>query len=248
MAGLATHVPLILVAFVVADGGDYAADAYDVEDTYGSAFLGGDGSMNDFGYATDGLGYEGYSLDDGYYHDEYDLYYNQYGVYASEYDLDYFEEGGAADCTEDKDGKALLTGLQSCRRSSAWHTPSIFFTYHAPAGDACDIELSGVDQYLSTDLPGGIDGVYKIDGCFEGLPKYKRTGKTPKGMDTILMLLHAAGSVQMPYLCDVVAENRLMWKARVFGDWDVSIGDERGDVTVVCIFNFSVHVPHRIDN
>lgn len=52
--------------------------------------------------------------------------------------------------------------------------------------DVCDVKLSGVDQHLTTDLEGGIDGLYKLDGCFEGLPKYKRTGKTANGVYTYL--------------------------------------------------------------
>lgn len=44
------------------------------------------------------------------------------------------------------------------------------------------MKLSGVDEHLTKDLPGGIDGTYKLDGCFEGLPKYKRTGKTVNGV------------------------------------------------------------------
>jgi hypothetical protein len=46
----------------------------------------------------------------------------------------------------------------------------------------CDVKLSGVDKHLTKDLAGGIDGIYKLDGCFEGLPKYKRTGKTENGV------------------------------------------------------------------
>lgn len=125
MGGLGGLVSLLLLAVVAAnEATDYPADSYDLEDTTASTFVGGDGTLNDFGYGTDGLEYDGYPEDGAsqYYKDEFDEYYSQYGMYASEYDLDYFErEGAEPDCTQDKDGKVRLSGVQSTQSNETSH-------------------------------------------------------------------------------------------------------------------------------
>lgn len=50
-----------------------------------------------------------------------------------------------------------------------------------PADEACDLEISGVDAVRGGQIPGGVDGIYKISGCFAGFPLYKREGKTKNG-------------------------------------------------------------------
>lgn len=74
----------------------------------------------------------------------------------------------------------------------------------SPAGQACDIEIKGADENRSGNIPWGIDGVYKMVGCYSGLPVYKREGKTR-------------------------LQRRFLWFSSVFHDWDVGLGDFHKD-------------------
>jgi hypothetical protein len=46
-------------------------------------------------------------------------------------------------------------------------------------GPVCDLKIKGLDAYADQ-LAGGLDGIYKIAGCFNGRPKYVRQ-KSPEG-------------------------------------------------------------------
>lgn len=48
----------------------------------------------------------------------------------------------------------------------------------ACAGQPCDIEIKGADENRAGNIPWGIDGVYKLLGCYARYPVYKREGKT----------------------------------------------------------------------
>lgn len=52
------------------------------------------------------------------------------------------------------------------------------FPFPARAVAPCDIEIQGADEHREGNIPWGIDGVYKMSGCFSGYPVYKRAGKT----------------------------------------------------------------------
>eukprot|EP00775_Hariotina_reticulata_P007078 gene7078-7291_t len=65
---------------------------------------------------------------------------------------------------------------------------------------ACDIEIKGVDNQAPK-LNGGIDGVYKIVGCHGSKAKYQRQNSPP-------------------------GEDRVLFSAPGFGDWDISKGAE----------------------
>lgn len=131
----------------------------------------------------------------GYYGDDGDSYYEEYGYYADDdlfgYD-DYYDEyydydawDGVQDCTVGKDGKVSLSNGT------------------AP----CDVKLSGIDA-LADKLPGGVDGEYKLYGCHDGRPAYRRVN-SPAG------------------------EGRVLWYSRGFGDWDVSKGDEPNETDIL---------------
>ena len=45
---------------------------------------------------------------------------------------------------------------------------------------ACDLKIAGVDA-LADGLEGGIDGHYKVTGCWNGRPKYNRDNKKGSG-------------------------------------------------------------------
>lgn len=74
----------------------------------------------------------------------------------------------------------------------------------SPAGQACDIEIKGADENRDGNIPWGIDGVYKMVGCYSGFPVYKREGKTR-------------------------LQRRFLWFSSVFQDWDVGLGDFHKD-------------------
>lgn len=48
----------------------------------------------------------------------------------------------------------------------------------ACAGLPCDIEIKGADENRDGNIPWGIDGSYKLIGCYARYPVYKREGKT----------------------------------------------------------------------
>ncbi|KAF8058457.1 hypothetical protein HT031_005581 [Scenedesmus sp. PABB004] len=155
-------------------------------------------------YEYDG-GYDGLYGDDmyydylddyGYYGDDADSYYEEYGYYADDdffgyddyYDeyYDYYDDVDApADCSVEKDGRVKL----------------------ANGTAPCDIRITGVDKQADK-LPGGLDGVYKLTGCHDGRPSYKRAGSPP-------------------------GEDRVLWYSRGFGDWDVSKGPEPTEADIL---------------
>eukprot|EP00879_Flechtneria_rotunda_P001601 GHRR01001761.1.p1 GENE.GHRR01001761.1~~GHRR01001761.1.p1 ORF type:complete len:323 (+),score=92.21 GHRR01001761.1:307-1275(+) len=150
-------------------------------------------------YAYDGYyddeGFYDYLDDYGYYEDDGDQYYDEYGYYADNdffgyddyydqyYDYDGFDS--IKDCTVGKDGKVQL----------------------ANGTASCDIKVGGVDKQADL-LTGGMDGLYKLTGCKDGRPYYKRQNST-KG------------------------EDRILWYSKSFGDWDVSRGPEPTDKDIL---------------
>jgi iron-regulated transporter 1 len=129
-------------------------------------------------YSYEDSSYE--DLDEyNYYGDDDTEYYEEYGTYAEGYDeyYDYYDEDVdndvVNDCTVGADKKIKL----------------------ANGTAACDLKLEGVDKQ-ATKLKGGIDGIYKLDGCHHGRAVYKRE-KSPKG------------------------EDRVLFYSNKFGDWDV---------------------------
>lgn len=64
----------------------------------------------------------------------------------------------------------------------------------------CDLRLSGADHAADL-LTGGLDGIYTLSGCHNGRAMYKRKD-SPAG------------------------EERLLWYAKSFHDWDLSRGSE----------------------
>lgn len=67
-------------------------------------------------------------------------------------------------------------------------------------GRPCDLQIHGADANHPGRIPFGVDGVYKMIGCFSGFPVYQREGKTR-------------------------LERRILWFSHVFEDWDVIAGD-----------------------
>lgn len=116
-----------------------------------------------------------------YYGNDDEEYYDYYGYYAEDelgYE-DYYDEEDYEvldDCTTDANGTVVLDNSTA----------------------SCDVRIAGVDAQAGA-LPGGIDGVYKITGCHNGKPFYRRES-SPAG------------------------EDRVLWFASIFGDWDVSKG------------------------
>jgi iron-regulated transporter 1 len=139
-------------------------------------------------------------LDDAnYYGDDDAEYYEEYGHYADDYD-DYYDyaddEIGPAvkECSVGKDKKVKLsTGI-------------------AP----CDLRVAGVDAVAKSNLPGGVDGVYKLVGCHDGRAMYKRD-KSPAQQD------------------------RMLYYSETFGDWDISNGSAPNDDDVLMYGGESQH-------
>lgn len=67
------------------------------------------------------------------------------------------------------------------------------------------MKIEGVDKQADL-LKGGIDGVYKLSSCYNDRPLYKRQ----KGN-----------------------ESRVLWYSNGFGDWDISLGTEPNEATIV---------------
>jgi iron-regulated transporter 1 len=162
--------PLLCLLVLLGLAVSCSAEAYEYDYSY-------DGS-----YGDDTLNY----LDDyGYYGNDDDAYYEEFGTYSdSSYDfgyddydyLDYGTSSSTSSCT-DKDGKVKLTNGTA----------------------TCDLKLSGADK-AADKLKSGLDGVYKLSGCHNGKPMYKRKD-SPAG------------------------EERVLWYAKRFADWDISRGD-----------------------
>ena len=57
----------------------------------------------------------------------------------------------------------------------------------ACAGTACDLKIDGADKLLKAALGGGLDGLYEVTSCQNGLPMYKRKDSRPNGMETLLV-------------------------------------------------------------
>lgn len=152
----------------------------------------------DGAYGDDTLNY----LDDyGYYGNDDDAYYEEFGTYSdSSYgfgydDYDYLDYGSGSStnsCTANKDGKVKL----------------------ANGTATCDLKLSGIDKQADK-LKSGLDGVYKLTGCHNGRPMYKRKD-SPAG------------------------EERVLWYAKSFADWDISRGDKPNDKDIL-VYGTDVH-------
>eukprot|EP01025_Chloroclados_australasicus_P059193 TRINITY_DN7475_c0_g2_i3.p1 TRINITY_DN7475_c0_g2~~TRINITY_DN7475_c0_g2_i3.p1 ORF type:complete len:352 (-),score=57.18 TRINITY_DN7475_c0_g2_i3:436-1491(-) len=186
----------LLVVLAAADMA-YNDDGYDLANYDGNYaaldglnYYGGgayDQEYDEFAYGADYQDpeYGGYGEDDAhYYGDEYSEYYEEYGQYGDQYGDDYFfddAERQTGDCTEDETGKATL------------------------AEPACDVKISG---FSSAQIPGGIDGTYRMKGCYQGRPKYKRE-HSPKNQD------------------------RTLWYSAMFSDWDISAGQEPNEATIL---------------
>lgn len=177
---------LLLAACLLAAAAARAAtESYEYDYAYDGAY---DETADD--YLEDDYGY--YENDDEAYYEEYGYYSDDdafgYADYYDEY-YDYNEPGdiGTTTCSVDKDGKVKL----------------------ANGTAPCDIKLSGVDKQAdASKLTGGLDGVYKLTGCHNGRPLYKRE-KSPAG------------------------EERVLWYSQTFGDWDISKGPEPNEEDIL---------------
>lgn len=93
--------------------------------------------------------------------------------------------------------------------------------------------VSGVDEHLTNGV-GGVDGLYKLDGCFLGCPKYKRAGKAANGVSMLalklsLLLLHVLLTRCVGHglkTASCVADVRTLWKSAIFKDWNISAGED----------------------
>lgn len=88
----------------------------------------------------------------------------------------------------------------------------------------CDLKISGADKQADL-LTGGIDGVYKLTSCHNGKPMYKRVS-SPAG------------------------EERVLWFAKMFGDWDLSKGPEPTESGILLYGGEAEHaaVPMYVSN
>eukprot|EP00892_Ulva_mutabilis_P003386 jgi/Ulvmu1/1419/UM011_0148.1 len=152
-------------------------DLYDLSEYYSSLYMNEGSDMLDDAFGYGAYDFNGYGdSDDNYFYfsNEYDNYYDVYGFDAHAYGYDYFGlEMPKTDCQEDATGEFTLQD------------------------EACDLKISGVDKERKGKIPGGVDGIYKISGCFAGFPMYKREGKTKN--DTLVL-----------------------WYSHVFQDWDLT--------------------------
>lgn len=151
---------------------------------------------------------------DGAYGDEALNYMDDFGYYSNDDDAYYEEFGAYSDSTYGlgyEDYDYLEEGSAGADSCSTGKDGAVQL---ANGAASCDLKLSGVNK-LADKLPSGVDGIYKLSGCHNGRAMYKRKD-SPAG------------------------EERVLWYAKSFADWDISRGDKPNDKDIL-MYGTDVH-------
>lgn len=164
--------------------------------------------------AADSYEYD-YSYDGAYGEDTLN-YLDDYGYYGSDDDSYYEEFGTYSDSSYGfgfgyDDYDYLDYGSGGAESCTADKDGKVTL---ANGTAACDLKLSGMDK-LADKLKSGLDGIYKLSGCHNGRALYKRKD-SPAG------------------------EERVLWYAKSFADWDISRGDKPNDKDIL-VYGTDMH-------
>eukprot|EP01026_Neomeris_dumetosa_P063112 TRINITY_DN598_c0_g1_i1.p1 TRINITY_DN598_c0_g1~~TRINITY_DN598_c0_g1_i1.p1 ORF type:complete len:499 (+),score=99.49 TRINITY_DN598_c0_g1_i1:236-1732(+) len=143
---------------------------------------------------------EYYYEDDDYVNYEYYGDYGYYGVYDENgdfYDFAMDDEYGDYDY--------LYDYFDSLEDKCQFDTEKNALIFNASM-DICNITVQGADAFLK-DFKGGIDGVYKLAGCYNDRPKYVRD--------------------------EHQGQERVLWFHDVYQDWNINPGKEPSEMEII---------------
>lgn len=148
----------------------------------------------------------------GAYGDDASGYMDDFGYAGNDDDAYYEEYGTYSDSTYGlgyEDNDYLDYGTSSSTNSCT--TDKDGKVQLSKDAATCDLKLSGMDK-AADKLKSGIDGIYKLAGCHNGRAMYKRKD-SPAG------------------------EERVLWYAKTYADWDISRGDKPNDKDILVYGN-----------